>query len=214
MAILYLVRHGETDYHVQKRALGKLNVPLNDLGKRQALRIASCFEKTPIAAIYSSPLRRCLETAQPLAKAKGLAVQPIEGITEIDLGEWDGKPFEELYREGGETFAAWIKRPSSTRIPGGETLSEVRDRVLEAVEEILKRHSTMEDIVIFGHGGPLRVVLCASLGLDLDHIFRMEVDLASISCIKLFNNTIKEHTAVTKVNDTCHLHKFRSETSG
>ncbi len=212
--MIYLIRHGETDYHVEKRALGKLDVPLNQLGREQAQMVADYFEDIPLKAIYSSPLSRCIETARPLSLAQGLQIQAVEGITEIDLGEWDGKPFKQLYQEGGEVFSQWIQKPASTRIPGGEMLSEVRERVLSAVLEILEAHSTEEDIAIFGHGGPLRIILCASLGLDLNHIFRMEVDLASISAIKFFSNTIEEHTAVTRINDTCHLRGFQSETRG
>ncbi len=214
MGMIYLIRHGETDFHVEKRALGKLDVPLNELGVKQAQMVAEYFGGMSLKAIYSSPLRRCVETARPLSLAQGLRISAVEGITEIDLGEWDGKPFRELYDEGGETFSQWIQKPASTRIPGGEMLSEVRERVLSAVLEILESHSPEDDIAIFGHGGPLRIILCAALGLDLNHIFRMEVDLASISAVKFFSNTIEEHAAVTKINDTCHLRGLQSETRG
>jgi len=212
--MLYLIRHGETDFHVHKRALGRLDVELNGLGRRQAELVAAALRGKGIRAIYSSPLTRCRQTARPLSEELGLEVEVREGLQEIDLGEWDGLPFNRIYEEGGKTFSRWLTAPAEVRIPGGELLGEVRERVLEATAGILAEHSVEEDVAIFSHGGPLRLLLCAALGLDANRIFRLEVDLASISAIKCFGSSVEEDAAVAVVNDTCHLGSHRSSTRG
>ncbi len=137
MSMLYLIRHGETDFHVQKKALGRLDIGLNELGMRQAGLVAEALRGKGIKAVYSSPLARCLQTARPLAEALGLEVGVREGLQEIDLGEWDGMPFSRIYEEGGEVFARWLRSPAEVRIPGGELLEEVRERVIGAVNGTL-----------------------------------------------------------------------------
>lgn len=214
MGMIYLVRHGETDYHVQGRALGRIDAELNDLGNKQASLVAEGLRDKNITAIYSSPLLRCRQTAAPLSQVIDRPVEVIEGFMEIDLGDWDGLPFPEIYKIGGDTFAQWMTEPAEVRIPGGEMLSEVRERVLKAALDVLKRHTIKDGIAIFTHGGPLRVLLCAAMGLDINRIFRVEVDLCSISGIKFFSNTIEENTAITKINDTCHLGANKSNTRG
>lgn len=214
MGMIYLVRHGETDYHVQGRALGRIDAGLNELGSKQATRVAEALSGKKIRAIYSSPLLRCRQTAAPLEKAAGLELLVVDGFQEIDLGEWDGLRFTEIYKTGGATFARWMTEPADVRIPGGEMLSEVNQRVLAAGLEVLGRHGTEDNVVIFSHGGPLRLLLCAAMGLDINRIFRVELDLCSISGIKYFSDTIEENTAVTCVNDTCHLGECRSSTRG
>lgn len=214
MGMLYLVRHGETDYHVQKRALGRLDAGLNDLGLAQAELVGEALKGMNIGGIYTSPLTRCRQTAEPLCSKTGIVSEALDGLQEIDLGEWDGLPFAKIYEVGGEAFFKWMTEPAEVRIPGGEMLEEVRQRVLGAALDILGRHTTGEDLVIVAHGGPLRLLICAALGLDINHLFRMELDLCSISSIKYFANTIEENVAVTKVNDTCHLGGSRSSIRG
>ena len=214
MGMIYLIRHGETDYHVQGRALGRIDASLNELGEKQAGLAAEALKDKGVAAIYSSPLARCRQTAAPLEAETGLELAVVEGFQEIDLGEWDGLRFAEIYKTGGDTFAKWMTEPADVRIPGGEMLCEVNERVLAAALEVLGRHQKSDSIAVFSHGGPLRLLLCAAMGLDMNRIFRMELDLCSISAIKFFSDTIEENTAVAAVNDTCHLGEFRSKIRG
>ena len=144
----------------------------------------------------------------------GKPVEIVEGLQEIDLGDWDGLLYSEIYKTGGETFTQWMTEPASVRIPGGEMLSEVRERVLGAALDILERHTVQDGLAVFTHGGPLRLLLCGVMGLDINRIFRVEVDLCSISGIKFFSNTIEENTAISRINDTCHLGEHQSKTRG
>lgn len=214
MGMIYLIRHGETEYHVQGCALGRIDAGLNELGSKQAERVSEALKGSGVGAIYSSPLLRCRQTAAPLEKATGLELTVIDGFQEIDLGEWDGLQFSEIYRTGGDTFSRWMTEPAEVRIPGGEKLNEVYERVIAAAMEMLAGHGADENMAVFSHGGPLRLLLCAAMGLDINRIFRVELDLCSISSIKFFSDTIEENTAVAKVNDTCHLGGHRSKTRG
>ncbi|MEW6554710.1 MAG: histidine phosphatase family protein [Actinomycetota bacterium] len=205
MGTAYLLRHGETDYHVQKRLLGRLDVGLNETGLKQAERVRDFFDGMELAAVYCSPLRRCRETARPVAEANGLQVQVMQGLMEVDMGEWDGQLIADLFAEEGETVGKWMRNPSSVPIPGGEDFGAVRERVMAAMREITARHPGNERVLVVAHGGPIRGILCEALKMDIDDMFRLQIDLASISTVKFFDGGIPETAMVTLVNETQHL---------
>ncbi len=205
MGTAYLLRHGETEYHAQQRLLGRLDIGLNERGREQARRVVDFFRGLKLDAIYSSPLKRCLETAGPVAEEQGLSIQVMEGLMEVDMGEWDGRTFDELFREDGELVGKWMRNPSSVAIPGGEDFGAVRDRVMSAVREITSRHPGDQRVLLVTHGGPIRGILCEALGMALDGMFRIQIDLASISAVKYFDGGIPETAMVTLVNETYHL---------
>lgn len=199
------MRHGETEYHAQQRLLGRLDIGLNERGREQARRVVEFFRDMRLDAVYSSPLKRCLETAAPVAQDHGLSIQVVEGLMEVDMGEWDGRTFQELFQNEGELVGKWMRNPSSVAIPGGEDFRAVRDRVMSAVREITSRHPGDERVLLVTHGGPIRGILCEALGMELDGMFRIQIDLASISAVKYFDGGIPETALVTLVNETYHL---------
>jgi broad specificity phosphatase PhoE len=205
MATAYLLRHGETEYHAQQRLLGRLDIGLNKKGLEQAGRVAEYFRGVQLSGIYSSPLRRCLETAAPTAEAKGLEMVIMDGLMEVEMGEWDGRNIEELFSSEGEEVGRWMRNPSSVRIPGGEDFGAVRKRVMAAMKEIAARHEGNEAVLVVTHGGPIRGIICEALGMDLDNMFRLQVDLASISIVKYFEGGIPKSALVTLLNETAHL---------
>jgi ribonuclease H / adenosylcobalamin/alpha-ribazole phosphatase len=206
MGTAYLLRHGETDYHVQKRLLGRLDIGLNETGHGQAERVKDFFAGMELAAVYCSPLRRCQETARPVAEANGLQIEVMQGLMEVDMGEWDGQLIADLFAEEGETVGKWMRNPSQVPIPGGEDFGAVKERVLVAMSEITSRHPGNERVLVVAHGGPIRGILCAALKMDIDDMFRLQIDLASISTVKFFDGSIPETAMVTLVNETQHLH--------
>ena len=121
MGTAYLLRHGETEYHAQHRLLGRLDIGLNQRGNEQAARVKDFFTDMSLAAIYCSPLKRCLETVSPLAEEKGLGVTVVQGLMEVDMGEWDGQYFDDLFKEENEMVGRWMANPSSVSIPGERT---------------------------------------------------------------------------------------------
>jgi len=205
MGTAYLLRHGETEYHAQQRLLGRLDIGLDARGREQAAKVAVFFRDIPIAAIYCSPLKRCLETAAPIAADKGLDVKVMEGLMEVDMGEWDGRSLKELLEEDGERVGMWMRDPSSVPIPGGEDFGSVRTRVMAAMEEITAAHPGDDHVLVVTHGGPIRGIICEALRLGLDRMFRLQIDLASISAVKYYDGGISRSGMVTLVNETLHL---------
>ena len=199
------MRHGETEYHAQHRLLGRIDVGLNERGWEQARRVPEFFRGIKLAAVYSSPLRRCQETAQPVAEAQGLEVEVIEGLMEVDMGEWDGRPIEELVASDSDLVARWMRNPSSVTIPGGEDFGAVKERVIAATREITSRHPGNDAVLVVAHGGPIRGIICEALGMDLDNMLRLQVDLASVSAVKYFDGGVAGTAVVVLVNDTYHL---------
>jgi broad specificity phosphatase PhoE len=168
MGKIYLLRHGETEYHAQKRLLGRMDIGLNDTGREQARRAAAYFKGIELSAIYCSPLSRCRETVQPTADDKGLEVQVMDELIEVEMGEWDGRPVKELFEEDGERLMSWMRNPSSVTLPGGESFGAVNERVAVAIEKITERHREDPAVLVVAHGGPIRVILCQVLRMDIE----------------------------------------------
>ncbi|MDD3718920.1 MAG: histidine phosphatase family protein [Actinomycetota bacterium] len=205
MGTVYLLRHGETEYHAQHRLLGRLDIGLNEKGHGQASRVRDFFAGIELTAVYCSPLRRCQETARPVAEEHGLDVVTVQGLMEVDMGEWDGQIIADLFSQEGEQVGRWMRNPTSVRIPGGEDFGEVKRRVLEATREITSRHPGGDRVLVVSHGGPIRGILCEALKMDLDDMFRVQIDLASISAVNYYDGGIPETAMVTLINETYHL---------
>ena len=126
---LVLVRHAQTDESARGRCYGRLDVQLSPRGLRQAQALADTLAGLPLAAVYSSPLVRALDTARPLAAARGLEPAVLEGLAELDFGEVEGLAYDEIEAERPELFHAWMDDPARVRFPGGESLADLRARV-------------------------------------------------------------------------------------
>jgi probable phosphomutase (TIGR03848 family) len=181
MTYLFLIRHGENDWVGSDRLAGRTaGVYLNDKGRRQAVQLAERLREQPIGAIYSSPLERCLETAQPLAEALHLPVTEEAGILEVDYGAWRTGNLKELSK-----LPDWqlVQRyPGGFRFPGGETLREVQARSVDALDRIRQRHPK-EAVAVFSHGDVIRTTLAYYLGVPLDLFQRIQISTASISLL-------------------------------
>ncbi len=143
---LLLVRHGETDWNLDGRWQGWADPPLNDTGRAQAAELAHRLSREPVDAVYSSDLRRALETAEPVAAAHDLRVVADPGLREIDVGAWSGLTRPEID----------ARFPDGSR-PGGETHEQHSARVLAALEQIARAHPGQR-VVILAHGGCVRVL--------------------------------------------------------
>ncbi len=200
MSTLILIRHGETDWHVENRYVGTTDVPLNQRGMEQTAKLVERLKGEQIDCVYTSPLRRCSYMADLIAESHGLKPVVSGDIIEIDISRWDGRTYKEIIESDGEMLSGWIKDPLNTTIPGGESLSRVRDRTMRCVEEI---HQNYPDgtAVIVSHGGPLRAILATVLEMELSLCFRLTTDLASISIIDYKG----EFSNMKLLNDTCYL---------
>lgn len=205
MTRFILVRHGQTEWNRIERFRGRADVPLNETGLKQAeatgLRIAKEWQ---VDAIYASPLSRAIRTAQAIAIHYSLPVQPYPNLIDIDYGEWQGLSPEEVAQQWKEELDRWYQQPHFCRIPGGESLDDLRRRGLQAIHELAKQHRN-QTIVIVGHTVINRVLLLAILGLGNDRFWRIRQDTCAIN---VFEEEEGDFTLVS-LNDTCHLNALR-----
>jgi probable phosphomutase (TIGR03848 family) len=179
-----LIRHGENDWVSERRLAGRTpGVHLNDRGRDQAQRISEMLAGQEINAVYSSPLERCMETAQPIAESSGLALTPEAGIQEVDYGEWQGGNLKELSQ--GAEWSLVQHSPSSFRFPDGETLFEVQARAIETIERIRRKHPN-EVVAIFSHGDVIRTAVAHYMGIPFDLFQRVMINTASITAIAFY----------------------------
>ena len=183
-----------------ERFRGRADLALAETGRRQAEAAALRLKVEPIAAIYSSPLRRALQTADAIAKQLKLAVQPLEGLIDIDFGSWQGLSSEEATGQDSQLFQMWLEKPHLVRFPKGESLDIVRQRVLAAVEGLAAKHVD-QTVILVSHTVVCRVLMCAMLGLDNSHFWQVRQDVNAINIFELRDGA----PLVVSVNDTCHL---------
>ena len=200
MTRFILVRHGQTAWNREERFRGREDLLLNETGLRQAYAAAVHLRDQPVAAIYSSPLKRTLETARVIANQKRLPVHPHGGLLDIDFGGWQGLNMAEARKQDAELFRVWQEEPHNVRFPGGEGLGDVRERATAAVDDLAARHPD-ETVVLVSHMVVCRVLMCAMLGLDNSHYWQVEQDLCAVNAFEVSGGS----TTVTLVNETCHL---------
>lgn len=205
MTYLFLIRHGENEWTKEGKLAGRTpGVHLNEAGRAQAAALAERLRVQPISAIYSSPLVRCVETAQPLGEALGLPVQEEPGLLEVDYGAWRGGALKELAQKPEWKLVQVY--PGGFRFPGGETLREVQSRAVAALERIRTQHAG-EAVAIFAHGDVLRTSLAYYLGAPLDLFQRIRISTASVSLVAFH----AFGPAILLVNDTGEIPVIRWE---
>ena len=184
MPTILLIRHGENEYVKQGRLAGRLpGVHLNEKGRTQAQVVAEKLNGAPIKAIYSSPLDRTMETAEPLAKALGLEITPREGLLETDFGEWQGKTLKSLRRR--KLWRTVQNAPSLMRFPGGESFAECQLRICREIETISVQHKPKDKIACVFHSDPIKLAVAYYIGLPLDNFQRLAIAPASITTIHI-----------------------------
>ncbi|MFC1846319.1 histidine phosphatase family protein [Chloroflexota bacterium] len=200
---IILVRHGRTEWNREERFRGRADLDLDEVGVKQAEAAAGRVADWPISVVYSSPLRRAMNTAQALAGKLDLEVTPLPGIIDIDFGKWQGLSMEEAAADNAALFQKWLTSPHEVRFPGGESLEIVRDRIDSAVAELKQRHSD-QTIVLVSHRVVCQAMVLYFLELDNSHFWQIKQDVCAINIFK-----IEEDIARTLlVNDTCHLDKL------
>lgn len=209
MTRLILVRHGETTWNVSGHYQGRTDTDLSDKGRRQAAALARRLRGLQLDAVYSSPLRRALDTVEQVAGEAGQEVLVEYGFTEIEHGLWGGLHRSEVEERYGETLRIWLENPTQADVPGAETLEQVRSRVLEGVSCILEKHPG-QSVLICTHDAVLKVLLTSALGLGLDSFWSIQVDNASISILEHDG----QRARLVLLNDTCHLGPERSDSRG
>jgi broad specificity phosphatase PhoE len=164
---LFLARHGETDWNRQGRWQGQENVPLNAAGREQAMALSASLKKEPLAAVYSSTLRRAIETAQVVAAQHKLNVCRDERLNEINLGDWEGLTRKEIKTRYPELLEQWEADPYGVKPPNGESIAEVERRVIAVLQEIALAYPG-ETVCLIGHKVTNGIIRSRYLGLPLN----------------------------------------------
>jgi broad specificity phosphatase PhoE len=198
--VTLLLRHGQTPMSVQKRYAGRSDVPLTDTGVQQAAAAAKRLAPAGIGMIVTSPLLRAVRTAQEVAAVTGAAVVTDEGFRETDFGAWEGLTFAEVRERWPAEMTAWLADPAVAP-PGGESLTEVSQRVTEALQRVLARWER-QTILIVSHVTPIKTLVCAALLAPPPALFRMHLDVAALCEIDWYADG---PAVLRSFNDTGHL---------
>ena len=174
------IRHGETDWNVDGRIQGQLDVPLNAMGRWQVHRLALALADEDIAAIYSSDLLRALETAQAVARGCGRPIVTDTGLRERGFGEFEGLSYAEISRRWPALSERWRRRDPTFGAPGGETLNDFYARSVAAATQLAARHPG-QTIALVSHGGVMDCLYRAASRVALDAPRSWQLGNASIN---------------------------------
>jgi len=180
MTQVFLIRHGHNDWADKKLAGWTPGVHLNDVGRRQAEALVERLAPIELEAIYSSPLERALETAVPLARARGLKVIRMRDLGEVRYGDWQGKSLSQLKKR--KEWAIVQMAPSVMRFPNGESLREMQNRAVAGIERIIAAHPK-GNVAAFSHGDVIKAIVAHFVGMPLDSFQRLIVAPASVTVL-------------------------------
>ncbi len=184
--ILFLVRHALTPVTGHK-LIGRLpGFALSEKGREQAAETGRRLAGAPLRAIYSSPMERCVETAEAIAAHHKLKVQTVDDLSEIDYGSWQGRSLKSLH--GTKGWKELMARPADFRFPGGETIREAHTRGMVAVEALRLKHQG-KAVAACSHCDMIKLIVAGCLGLGLDLYDRINIAPASITTLYLSEGT-------------------------
>ena len=203
MAKLILARHGETVWNVEKIYRGRMDVNLDEVGIKQAELLGKYLSNWELEAIYSSPVKRALDTANIVARYQKIGVHVAEGLIDFDYGEWQSLPEQEVKRLYPALLNEWHHNPHKVRMPGGESLEDVGRRAIEVVNDILSKYQG--SVVLVSHRVVNKVLICSLLGLDNSHFWNINQDVGGITIFNYGDGRF----VLTRHNDTSHLRELQ-----
>lgn len=183
MPLLLLIRHGENDFVKTGKLPGQsAGIQLNEKGQKQAQVLGDALSGVPIKAVYSSPLERAMQTAEPIAVSHKLDIQQENGLMDAHVGKWQGKSIRAL-----RLTNAWKivqHSPSRFQFPDGESFMDLQTRIVNSLESIVRKHKNPKDIVaVIFHADPIKLAVSHFLGLPLDHFQRLSCDTGSLTAL-------------------------------
>lgn len=209
---LLLARHGATANNAQRRYTGQADTPMSAFGERQAAALAERLANEPLDCVVSSDLRRASAMAQRIADQHRLPLRLDADLREISMGAWEGHTFDEIHEREPEQLLLWHEDPVTYAPPGGETIAQVRDRLIHA---LARWHSAHPDgaVLWVTHGGVIGILLCHLLGMDLSRRWQFRRDNAALSEIAIGPvpegiddaSRFSRCAVVVRLNDTSHL---------
>jgi broad specificity phosphatase PhoE len=198
---VYLIRHGVTDWHRERRLVGQRDIALAAEGVTQAHGLAAALGELPIGEIISSPALRSIQTAEIIAEKFGANITRDPRLQNVRIGRYEGMTYAEVERT--PEYQRFIQDPLNERMPGAEDLGQVRDRAIGAVEQALRDAPAGESLGIVSHATIVRVVLAHYLGTPLTHFHRLRIAPASVSILTFHDD--REPPLVQAIGWRAHL---------
>jgi probable phosphoglycerate mutase len=203
--ITLLLRHGATELSAERRFAGRADIALTKEGVQQAKLAARMLARGPaIDVVVTSPLQRARRTAEAVAEATGAALVVDDDLVEADFGAWQGLTFAEAGERWPQELAAWMGSPDASP-PNGESFAMVALRVLTALDRLMEAHRHARAVVV-SHVTPIKTLVCRTLLAPPEAMFRMNLDVASLTRIDCFDNG---SALLRSLNDTAHLQQGR-----
>jgi phosphoserine phosphatase len=200
VATILLARHGETDWNAERRWQGHADRPLTARGRAQAAALAERLREVELAAVYSSDLSRARDTAAVVAASQGVELHTLSELREVDVGSWSGLTRAEAEARYPTGFTRWLRGDSGWE--DGETYEQMSERVLAAVRRLASRNPD-RPVLIVSHGGPIRAIHAAALGLNV-HTYRRIRPVepnARLSAVCLVEGRITELCPAGEIDD-------------
>jgi len=200
LAKLLLVRHGVTEFNDTRRFMGHSDIDMSDAGHKQVEKLRDRLANEKIDAVYSSDLRRALETAEIVLAGRELDIVGCPELRECNYGSCEGLTFQEINSHYPDVAQKCINFTLKLEFPEGESFEEFIERSSSFLEK-LDKHEPSETILIASHNGPLRVLVLRLLGVDMEHWWQIRIDTASLSIV----DTYPRGAILSVLNDTSHL---------
>ena len=200
MAKIFLVRHGQTHWNLSFRYQGHADIDLTEKGLLQAEALSVALKQQKIAAVYTSDLKRAINTGQIIAKPHDLSPQILPAFKEISFGLWEGMTYNEINKKWPGCFQKFTMDAEAICIPDGESFFDVQQRTMPALRNLINKHKN-EDIVIVSHGAAIRTILAGVLHMPLKYVWSIKQDNTALNIIEHY----EDHVILTLMNDTHHL---------
>ncbi len=197
--LIFLVRHAESTWNDNKKIQGQKDPPLSEYGKREAKLVAKRFKELTFGEVYSSPLKRALDTARAIVGKKA-DIRIDEGLLEIGLGKWEGRTLAQIRKQYGEKFDRWAVRPDRIPIPGGEDFRAFVRRVKKTMRGI-ERGSPDGNVLVVSHGGVISAYVTVVLNVKAADIWCVTVKNASVTIVEVTDGFRR----LVTFNDISHL---------
>ena len=206
MTQIVVARHGETEWNASEIFRGRRDIGLNETGIEQAEMLGNYLIDLRIEAIYSSQLKRALDTARSVAKHHSLNVNVNPGLMDFNYGAWEGLTHQAVKDKYRELYTRWLEEPHLVDIPEGENLGEVRERTKSILDRVVSKYSGL--VVLVSHRVVNKVMICSMLGLENSHFWDIKQDLGGITVFEHESSRYK----LIKHNDTSYLNQIQKHT--
>ena len=201
---IFLIRHAESEWNKRDIVQGQSDPELSQKGRGQAKQLAASLQEERIRVVYTSRLKRALNTARGFADSLKVPLVQEDGLEEMNFGEWEGKAITDINAHYNNAHAKWLLVPSSVDIPGAETAEGFKERAVQAFQKIVKENNG-KNIAIVTHGGVIRSIISGILAADLDSLIRgLEICNTGITLVE----REEERLIVKYVNSTAHLNNL------